>query len=469
MAPIDRLPPEVLSKCFAHIPFHYRLVVTLVSCAWRATALASPEVWTDIDISSTMKSPMSTLDLALSRTGRCPVDLTLYADDAGALDQGTFIDVLGPHMDHIRSIELRGLFWPFEYPAPALESLTMARSRGWYLTENFLGGELGKLRRLHINTVSFPSTCPAVTSVTDLQIDLPAFQGPGGLPELFSLFPHLRALALFGVEAEHVPILRGLSPPSTVSALHLQSVDRNVDLLHLYDAWSDSGHLTDVTVTLYWAPDPETGLRLTSFLLDARELVVERCTTNSMRVVVLDSRARKRTLDLRFVRTDVLVGGFEGAHTAGCLAHLRSLTVSVTLWRALCLRSPTDLPSLKHVTLALDQKQERWIDKADVEVASYLWPWKEIEQLSDFVYSLGLDALTLEMRSWSSSTPPTLQDVEKLVHEHLPVLVQPGGARIRVRGMPCEVVEGLASEVRERLLLAVDWEVGCIVRPSHWG
>lgn len=90
--------------------------------------------------------------------------------------------------------------------------------------------------------------------------------------------------------------------------------------------------------------------------------------------------------------------------------------------------------------------------------------------LSDCVCSLSVDALILEMRCWSSSTPPTLQDAEKLVREHIPALVQPGGARIRVCGVSREVVDGLvnAGGLRELQPLSVEWEVGSIVRPSQW-
>ncbi|KAJ7159668.1 hypothetical protein C8R46DRAFT_1287138 [Mycena filopes] len=91
LAPIRRLPPEILSAIFIDPSFDgpvYRgtlaLVgrmsdaITAVSFCWRATALSTPQFWSAFSVSLSAKKDISErLLLYLERSGNCPLYLKI--------------------------------------------------------------------------------------------------------------------------------------------------------------------------------------------------------------------------------------------------------------------------------------------------------------------------------------------------------------------------------------------------------
>ena len=134
LTPINQLPPEILCEVFFHLrpvirrgakqprstrqPFEGLLAVTHTCQHWRETAIAAPDLWSQL----VARDPRKDLDnmtlLFISRSG----DLLLDAD------LGYRLDAVAPYANRLRTLSCKGCtaddFSRFSnHPAPFLETL----------------------------------------------------------------------------------------------------------------------------------------------------------------------------------------------------------------------------------------------------------------------------------------------------------------------------------------------------------
>ncbi|KAJ7115356.1 hypothetical protein C8R44DRAFT_223341 [Mycena epipterygia] len=145
LAPIRRLPPEILSSIFIDPSLHtsisrgaYSLAgrgldpITAVSFHWRSTALSTPRFWSILTISLAGKdNVIHLLRLYLERSKSCPLSLEIRAVDhvnesllGALLDSCERWSILHLHM-HPRYLSL---FLPVRGKLASLEKLTLRAS-----------------------------------------------------------------------------------------------------------------------------------------------------------------------------------------------------------------------------------------------------------------------------------------------------------------------------------------------------
>ncbi|KZV81849.1 hypothetical protein EXIGLDRAFT_844273 [Exidia glandulosa HHB12029] len=93
-----RLPPEVLSKCFAWLEPTERVKATHISRAWRAIALSEPTLWALFKPRNQALHLSEYLTTLLARSGDVPFDLRWYPPS---------FDCISQHLHRIRSLVLQ--------------------------------------------------------------------------------------------------------------------------------------------------------------------------------------------------------------------------------------------------------------------------------------------------------------------------------------------------------------------------
>ena len=134
LTPVNRLPPEILCDVFFHLrpvirggskrlwqkrqPFEDLLVVTNTCQHWRAIAITTPDLWSQLII----REPCSNFDdatrLFIDRSGELPLDA----------DVGYGLAVVAPHTNRLRTLWCKGYAISespnlSDRPAPLLEEL----------------------------------------------------------------------------------------------------------------------------------------------------------------------------------------------------------------------------------------------------------------------------------------------------------------------------------------------------------
>jgi len=149
LAPINKLPPEVLSqipKCFL---IHDLIVATQVCRYWRTTLISCSPLWCNIDCE---RGPEALTCLHRSKGSPIYVSVTRIPNDE-------VLARLSPHTGRIKSLHLQSrwsvaqsVFARFTDPAPDLETLTVicrpSTAAAGPVPSTLLTGNLPKLRSL---------------------------------------------------------------------------------------------------------------------------------------------------------------------------------------------------------------------------------------------------------------------------------------------------------------------------------
>ncbi|EJD39749.1 hypothetical protein AURDEDRAFT_116060 [Auricularia subglabra TFB-10046 SS5] len=243
------IPLEVLASCFAYLPFRYLIDASHVCQSWRAAVLSTPALWYKIAPGSHCTPEV--LQMALARTGAMPLDLQLMTRDHSPSED--LYSVLAPY-----SRQIRHLVWycdrptsPWEFPAPIMEAFCSSSTQ--IITAGFLGGCAGRLRYLYLQCAQFPAECPAISTVTDLNVVLTPFDEddrPSNLGGLWDLFPGLEWLQILGVIRQTAHLLPAGTAPSSLRELSVECVSTDYDLMPHYLAW-DNGNLGHVMLRQY--------------------------------------------------------------------------------------------------------------------------------------------------------------------------------------------------------------------------
>ncbi|EJD40053.1 hypothetical protein AURDEDRAFT_170824 [Auricularia subglabra TFB-10046 SS5] len=187
--------------------------------------------------------------MALSRTSQRALDVRLHpAPDTDTDDAVS--SCLVDHIHHLRTISYysRKQIIPFGLPAPLLEMISAAPHDS-DVREDFLGGRVGRLRTLTLESTRLPETCPALVTVECLSLDIPASpEHAESFGRLFQLFPSLRSLSLSHLEPHHARILPSGPAPRTLERLYLRSSSSDYDLVRHYVDWQEGCILRDVSL-----------------------------------------------------------------------------------------------------------------------------------------------------------------------------------------------------------------------------
>ncbi|KAI0329164.1 hypothetical protein GY45DRAFT_1325420 [Cubamyces sp. BRFM 1775] len=150
LSPIDKLPPEILAQCFEHArsiywnnrgndlkveyrtghkhPLEVRTLITIthVCKRWRAVALGTPTLWTDID-----DDRPAHVEASLTRSGNAPISVHLRTKDLSRTALA-----LSTHGHRMKRLDLtvhpRAHFIPplLQFEAPLLKCLTICSGAG---------------------------------------------------------------------------------------------------------------------------------------------------------------------------------------------------------------------------------------------------------------------------------------------------------------------------------------------------
>ncbi|EJD39727.1 hypothetical protein AURDEDRAFT_171176 [Auricularia subglabra TFB-10046 SS5] len=267
-------PDEILALCFCFLPFRDRVLASHVSRRWRTVSLTRPAIWAYIDFDVSFRNQAELFRMALERTGAHPIDVF----NCPHLDQGFVVEQsLVHHMHHIRTLQYDKALYtaPLLSPAPRLETLA-CEIIPLDIRADFLGGVVGQLTTLRFCTVSFPTKCPALSTVTKLSLRGPQYAHYArNLGLSFQLFPVLQSLHLSDLKHSFSTDLPAGLVPASLRSLHLHTSDPDYDLTQLYAGWRSNDlssveichnavlsrhyvHLVDAPLTLYVRRESES-------------------------------------------------------------------------------------------------------------------------------------------------------------------------------------------------------------------
>ncbi|EJD34537.1 hypothetical protein AURDEDRAFT_131109 [Auricularia subglabra TFB-10046 SS5] len=456
MDPSGKLPLEIMAHCIALLSFEDRITSSHVSRTWRSIAVATPSIWTDIDLSSRQESAELMLGKALDRSANLPVDIRMQTMHPGVMRGCTFENQLNGHWHRIRSFlflypalsnrhELQPVAPVFTEPAPMLE---LFKHAGYQLHTNLFGGHSERLRRLHLGHTFFPPSCPGVSGVTELAFQVPQYKWDNrhdsvqSLPRLFTTFPHLCSIVIRGLQPWAIRALSALVPPRSLREVELRTTHRRCDLLGLYQTWNTERlEIAQLHMCTPLMND------LTAIVSHGPNLTVELfMETNIARIRSVDSQGRARSLTLhsRPCMDIPVASGID--NVLNRLASLTSLAISAAV---LFILDPERLcfPQLKCLTLLFDQERTGW-------------PWRYLEHEADFIRSLGIGSLILTMRCSDRNQPPTVEDVRILFAQGIALMVNPTRRlAIQVRGVSQNVADALDGELKD---MGVDCDIGVL-------
>ena len=130
VAPIDRLPPEMLVAIFAHlskrepghIPSHFvqgLVSVTHICRFWREVAINAPDLWAEVKMTN-----LEGVKVFLERSSAVPLNVSLrLGSHLGTETNRGLLEVVAPHAHRVRLGQGFGLPVLFTKPAPLFERL----------------------------------------------------------------------------------------------------------------------------------------------------------------------------------------------------------------------------------------------------------------------------------------------------------------------------------------------------------
>lgn len=236
--PINRLPPEVLCEVFFYLrpmirkeskqpqskrpPFEDLLAITHVCRHWRGTAIAAPELWSQLNVGGPSKNLNDLTRLFIRRSGELPLDVELGCRPVAVV----------PYIHRLRTLSCAGpIIWDFsgvfrQRSAPLLETLHIPPHPGFGTggpLPMLFNGDFPSLRELDINGFNpFPNNNFRSLSSFRLQ-----FLSDSGNPvfwvQLFTMLrnsPQLEEFFLhLGSGHGNPPPIKDIHPPIVLHAL----------------------------------------------------------------------------------------------------------------------------------------------------------------------------------------------------------------------------------------------------------
>ncbi|KII87383.1 hypothetical protein PLICRDRAFT_253830 [Plicaturopsis crispa FD-325 SS-3] len=266
LAPIRVLPEEILAEIFAWLMLsfgpkagtqklrhHPCFVVTAVCRHWRTVAIATPRLWSLIELGRNHEPT----DLFLCRSKSAPIHIRMNASSR-IIKIGPLLEPMLPHLSRVRRLELNLYASQMPElsstmvirPAPALEVLCLCMNTGRrivplettaVLDDGIFNGVAPKLCQIHMSNVAIPFTSPLFMGLTHLHLyrQSPLVTPPMDLfLEILERCPHLQQLFLSeagpAVPAHETVYPGGIRPPVVLHDLSSITLrNRPVDIAHL--------------------------------------------------------------------------------------------------------------------------------------------------------------------------------------------------------------------------------------------
>ncbi|EJD39763.1 hypothetical protein AURDEDRAFT_187255 [Auricularia subglabra TFB-10046 SS5] len=419
---LRRLPDELLARCFTCLPLKYRMDASHVSRHWRAVALGFPAVWADIDVDGFQRQHRNeVVRMALARTGNHPVSIEnsiIPPPDP----HGIFSQCLRDHLHHIQhiswNIPVRSL--PVRLPAPILETLRLAGHLN--IPVDFLGGVPQRLRTIGLYSVSFPDSCPALSTVTDLSLNgASTLEHARTYSQLFGLFPALQSLSLWDLRPEFSHFLPAGAAPASLRKLKMTTDEDEVySLIPHYAAWR-----TDALLVVELDHETTELDQLDEFISGAAALNITLYPMSKTSITAYGPGAdRVRSVSFLPDRANAaatLARLFRGI-PADNLRAVRSLQLPLSALAALL----PAFPSLQHLGVRFEAHLHWWDALAQLLCAKDLCPIELIVERMDF-------------DSADNRAPLTSDDAEALLAQ-LAALGRNGLTGVSVKGFSRETV-----------------------------
>src|ERR1700722_1617286 len=268
-ADIYRLPNEILvyifktGQCEIGPGKKFEVLVSHVSSHWRAVALASPSLWTNI--SRTM-SPNCTgklgVEVYLERSKACPLDISFHLDSSEEADDATLISLIVAHVGRWRQVFIhlldnnsyeRILQGIRHSSAPLLEHFSLSPYTPFEVHSNdnpqiFTGGapRLTFVRLTGINIHHMQPPFGAVTTLhledlrTEMFVDYVQFS------DIIHSSPVLVNLSLYGLVINNWPM--GFQPPLPIPTLRSLRVQGSSELVYNLMSGISAPHLDSLFV-----------------------------------------------------------------------------------------------------------------------------------------------------------------------------------------------------------------------------
>ncbi|EJD45914.1 hypothetical protein AURDEDRAFT_124370 [Auricularia subglabra TFB-10046 SS5] len=219
-AAVNRLPPELLCRVAAHLPYSARCSALLVCGQWHAVLLSDSSLWNNITLSlrhAPWRWPAAVSAL-LARTRGRATTLSLQCEapayaNAAAADVARIVQA---HMTHLVELALSlsstcAAAWigVLTSPAPLLHTFRLqihpaaspASHCSFEMTKQ-LPGTLFRCSAPHLHHLALTGVllpedpCPAVCALTSLAYDRIPHLKPAHLTRVFELCPQLKCLTL---------------------------------------------------------------------------------------------------------------------------------------------------------------------------------------------------------------------------------------------------------------------------------
>jgi hypothetical protein len=164
--PVNRLPPEILSKVFEYRTSEQDLVAATHVCRhWRFILISNPSLWSCFRLESS--HDLGRTPTCLERSKSVPIDVNVNID---ILRDPEVLAHFAPHIARTRSLIIHGSHGVhaaslhFCNPAPSLQHLEISSQKGIsHLPGNFLGHQTPSLR-----SVTFRGVFPAFETFSPL-------------------------------------------------------------------------------------------------------------------------------------------------------------------------------------------------------------------------------------------------------------------------------------------------------------
>jgi len=190
VVPVNRLPPEILSRVLEYRTREQDLVEATHVCRyWRSTLISSPTLWTCFLFKS--EPDLDRTLTYLERSMSAPIDVSMTDRFPEGVD---VLKYLAPHIARTRSLIIR----EFNYihpvsllfcdPAPSLQHLEIVSCnvKFWCLPDNFLGQQASSLRFVNFSCIypTFETLFP-LPNLTEFRLHVVKVTDPIRMSTLF--------------------------------------------------------------------------------------------------------------------------------------------------------------------------------------------------------------------------------------------------------------------------------------------
>ena len=226
--PVNRLPPEILSRVLEYRTSERDLVAATQVCrGWRYSLISSPSLWTCFQFKFSCDCNRTLT--YLERSGSAPIDVYVNTNWVQDLD---VLKYLAPHIGRTRSLTIHASYGVHDAtlllcnPAPLLQHLEIYASEGIiHLSDDFLGRQAPSLRSIRFNYI-YPKleTLLPLPNLTEFHLSLPSGTGPLRMGTLFQFFSSSPLLQKIGINVSD-PVVHDIPPGQVISLESLVELD----------------------------------------------------------------------------------------------------------------------------------------------------------------------------------------------------------------------------------------------------